>query len=431
MAVRSTQANANASFKVTWKNGRSSSQVDHILTSSDSTLFLTHMRCTQPHIVTDHKLLLCDIGERKQPIAPKHMVPTQVLSKHKRKPQVDVSHLREENLRKRFEEELVKTSRPCPANNETIQNSWKRLCEKINKSVDTVLRAKTRLHVDRDCRLAQAHVKRCAFWAGYSYQPKWKYRLIEAKETLRRNLREYEERQITDFFKSLNSYPAGDRINKTYKFLKNYKKRKNFRGYVSNIRNSDWVDESNDACLIPKLLDEPSTESLPDPPSVSDVTRIVLGLKNGKTPGLDGLYAEYFKYADSQAILELHQMLCRVWTENIHPTEWKHTIVVPIPKIKNPKCVKDYRRICLSSVAYKIYAIWLLEKLQNIIGPLGVHQAAFLIGHSTIDHLHVVQRVLQENWNAGNPLIVMSLDIEKAFDRVSLTSLPAILRGII
>lgn len=61
---------------------------------------------------------------------------------------------------------------------------------------------------------------------------------------------------------------------------------------------------------------------------------------------------------------------------------------------------------------------WILSKLQSTIRPLGHHRViAFLPKRSTMDHL---QRVLQEHWNGGRTTVLMSLDIEKAFDCVSL-----------
>ena len=104
-------------------------------------------------------------------------------------------------------------------------------------------------------------------------------------------------------------------------------------------------------------------------------------------------------------------------------------LIVPIPKTPRPTSVSNYRRICLSSTGYKLYAMWVLETLKMYVGDIGHHQAAFLSERSTTDHLFVVQRILQERWNGGVPVAVMSLDIEKAFDRVNLKCLPAILRG--
>lgn len=43
LCVRNTQVNANPAFKTTWTNGKTSSQVDHVLTSLRSQLFLTRL----------------------------------------------------------------------------------------------------------------------------------------------------------------------------------------------------------------------------------------------------------------------------------------------------------------------------------------------------------------------------------------------------
>ena len=68
----------------------------------------------------------------------------------------------------------------------------------------------------------------------------------------------------------------------------------------------------------------------------------------------------------------------------------------------------------------------MLEKLQGYVGKLGCHQAAFLPDRSTTVLLLVAKRMLQEKW-CGEVLIgVMPLVAEKAFERISLATLPAI-----
>lgn len=283
--------------------------------------------------------------------------------------------------------------------------------------------------MDRRCRRAFAELKKCLFWAHRSSHPKWKYKLTEAREELQRRIRAYEEREIENFFENLHQFPVGERVNRTFRYLKKYKKKKSYRASTSSIRLNHWTGDGDSSNLLPELLPEPKNSMLPAAPTLQEVRDIVHRMKNGKTPGVDSLNAEFFRYCDERTLSELHALLVRVWTENVLPAEWKHVLVVPIPKVKSPKSVDDYRRICLSCTAYKVYAAWILNRLQNTIPPLGCHQAAFLPERSTTDHLHVLQRILQERWNGGKPTVLMSLDIEKAFDRVSLEALPSILKG--
>lgn len=152
-------------------------------------------------------------------------------------------------------------------------------------------------------------------------------------------------------------------------------------------------------------------------------------MHNGKTPGQDQLTTELLKYADESVLRQLQQLMTTVWSRNELPETWKQNLLIPIPKCRNPNTVSQYRRICLSSTGYKIYAMWVLEKLQSYVGELGCHQAAFLPDRSTTNHLFVTQRILQEKWNEGTPIALMSLDVEKAFDRINLRSLPTVLKS--
>lgn len=129
--------------------------------------------------------------------------------------------------------------------------------------------------------------------------------------------------------------------------------------------------------FIPTPVHEPLDGPDIPGPTFSEVEQIVCRLKNGKTPGVDGLCSEFFKYSDERTISELHELLAKVWYTNTLPEEWKHVVVVPITKNKNPKSMDEYRRICLSCTGYKVYASWIFDKLQQCVGPIGLHQAAF------------------------------------------------------
>lgn len=419
-AIRSTLTNANSSFLYTWTNGVRRSQIDHILTWNRSSLYLKRMQCTS-FTDSDHKALLCSIVEdhtaKSQPSSNK--------SSARIKLDIDVKLLKHDKIKKRFKDQFaaIKDSEDPSS---SLNEKWLKLKKQIHNAASKTLRP-SRLPVSKKCRQALALVKKYTFWRNRSDNPKYRYKLQEANEHLRKTLRECKELEIKQFFEDLQQYPAGERINRTYQYLKNFKKKSLNRN--SNIRLSDWVPECSEDLLIPELLPESSDDILMAPPSKADIKCTISQLKNGKATGVDELHSEFFKYGSEEMLEELHCIISKVWKENQLPDEWKHVVLVPIPKVKRPNSISDYRKICLSCTAYKVYASWILEKLQLLMKPIGVHQAAFLAGRSTIDHIFVLQRLLQERWNEGKSLILMSLDLEKAFDRVSLTSLPAILKG--
>lgn len=422
LVVRNTKA--NASFRYTWKRGDRCSQIDHVLTHKNSKLYLKSLQCSWPtKLSTDHKLMLTNIVKNRS---------TPRTIPQKRPPQqrvdVDPSLLRHEPIRKKFKDHLSAID-PASSINESVEQSWTRIKEGLTSAANTTL--KRRVIMNRECRLALAHLKKCQFWAHRSYQPKWKHRLEEAKENLRRKIRESEEKDTLDILNDTKTYRVGYRLIKAHKFFKRFKRMQPTKkpSTVSPaIKLDDWFQEDSGPDLIPVLQPESACPPLPDPPTIDEVRAILERIKNGKTPGVDNLYAEYLKYGGERVLHDLHELLKKVWEENHMPADWKQVVVVPIPKVKKPTQTGHYRKICLSSSAYKVYAIWILDKLQHLVGPIGNHQAAFLPGRSTTDHLFVLQRLLQERWNGGETTVLMSLDIEKAFDSVCLLTLPAILR---
>lgn len=423
--VRSTQY--NQSFKVTWTRGKQFSQIDHILTHSSSHLFLRRMQCTATKgMLTDHKALLFNIVENRRPTSISTTADPQRPVQARRKVS-NPSVLRDDRVRKRYHEELQKHPSTPAAKDAT--DRWQKLKEKVLSSVEATLKSSRRTMPNRECRLALARMKKCMFWAKRSYHPKWGYRLSEAKEELKRLLKEADDKEMEDAVQDIRNQPVGHRLHMLHKLMKRFRSRQP-RPALPKISLNDWVDDdSNGPSYIPDPLPVTSNDPLPEPPTVGEIRDILYRLKNNKTPGIDTMHAEFFKYSNDETVEELHRVMVDVWKENKIPDEWKQVITIPIPKVKSPKTIHEYRRICLSSVAYKVYSMWILHKLQEAVGAIGSHQAAFLPGRSTTDHLHVLQRTLQERWNEGTPLVLMSLDIAKAFDRVSMMALPAILRG--
>lgn len=424
LVARNTKAPSY--FKVTWKSGDRHSQIDHILTHTHSKLYLKALRCIWPNLSTDHKMLLCNVVKNRAE------VPGNPNRKRPFQPRADLDPtlLRYEPIQKKFKEQITSSAPSSYPDGRSVEESWGSMKTRLEDAAIATL--KRRRVLNRCCRLAQAHLKKCQFWANRSYNPKWKYRLDEAKEDLRRKIRESEEEEMKLGLSDIETRRFGERLRLSHKLFKRFKKvpdkKSKSSTTASSIKLGDWLVGDSGPNLIPPLQPDLDCPPLLSPPTLEEVRSILDQMKNGKTPGADNLCSEYLKYGGEQALGELHQLLTKVWIENCMPADWKHVVVVPIPKVKNPKTTDHYRKISLTSCAYKVYATWVLGKLQQLVGPIGSHQAAFLPNRSTTDHLFILQRLLQERWNGGKSTLLMSLDIEKAFDRVCLLSLPAILR---
>lgn len=164
------------------------------------------------------------------------------------------------------------------------------------------------------------------------------------------------------------------------------------------------------------------TCSIGPPPSEDDIRTIIKFIRSGTAPGKDGIPVEFFKHAPPNVIQGIHSVIEKIWISNEPPSEWIETIQVPIPKVKNPSSVNDYRRITLCNVGYKIYSKLLLNRLDEYLNLPSSYQAAFLANRSTEDHMFTIRRVLDEEWRSGNRIYVLSIDLARAFDTVDLTA---------
>ena len=99
-----------------------------------------------------------------------------------------------------------------------------------------------------------------------------------------------------------------------------------------------------------------------------------------------------------------------------YPALWKHEWVVPAPKVKNPKVLKDLRKISCTSDFSKLYE-WILEDIQPHLDPSQYGNEA---GTGT-DHLLVafVDKVLKllDTSESYTAVIVAMVDLCAAFDR--------------
>ena len=89
-------------------------------------------------------------------------------------------------------------------------------------------------------------------------------------------------------------------------------------------------------------------------PTLDEVRKCVRNLKNGKSPGTDGLPAELFKYGGDALNLRLHELLWHVWEYGEVPSEWKGLLIVTIYKNNGDRSIcGNSRGISLLSAAGK------------------------------------------------------------------------------
>lgn len=158
-----------------------------------------------------------------------------------------------------------------------------------------------------------------------------------------------------------------------------------------------------------------------------------LSSSTATSKGIDDIPIDHIKKATpilGHVILHLFSFS---FMYEVFPSLWKHAIIRPIAKIKNPLSSADYRPIALlcslSKILEKIAAAQITKYLEDreIFDPF---QSAYRTGHSTQTAL---LRILDEAKLAANDrkvTIMVFFDFSKAFDRVVHCKLIDILRRL-
>lgn len=193
------------------------------------------------------------------------------------------------------------------------------------------------------------------------------------------------------------------------------------RASEETFRTLDYVD---------KFLSEPQGNQLMQPISRDEVEKTLLQCQKKKSPGPDGLTYEF--YLKNFNILgdELVKIF-NIFLENPRtiPKNFTEGAIILIPKSKNIKTVDDLRPISLLNCDYKLFAKILANRITEILhNIIGEGQSACIKGQTCIGNLMKIRNLISSLQRTRRKKIaIMSIDLQKAFDKVNLNYLWACL----
>lgn len=172
--------------------------------------------------------------------------------------------------------------------------------------------------------------------------------------------------------------------------------------------------------LMPQLDDDVKTW-LEGDITAGEIEHAIDSLARQKTPGPDGLCAEFYQMFKKSICPLLQQIFHEAYEKQRVPRSFleAHTILIAKSEdVVKRRSVKGYRPITLCNTDYKIFTKILTRRLQNVISTLvGDHQTCGIKGRSIQTNIHVARSIL-ENTMDDNQVAMIQLDFEKAFDRV-------------
>ena len=198
------------------------------------------------------------------------------------------------------------------------------------------------------------------------------------------------------------------------------------------------VDLSNEN-LIEPFLSTVNTSKLTDEQRASVDKQLTLSecfaalktFKKNKTPGNDGLTAEFylaFWPLVGKCLVECLNFAHRHGV--LLSTSQKQAMITLIEKKdKDKRLLKNWRPISLINMDVKIASKAMAMRLESIL-PLLIHhsQNAFIKGRSIFDAVRTIDDILEFAKRNNKPGILVAIDFEKAFDSLNQTFLVKVLQ---
>ncbi len=179
---------------------------------------------------------------------------------------------------------------------------------------------------------------------------------------------------------------------------------------------------------IPKT-DVTAKDNLDEPIRLQEISDSIQKMQSGKSPGPDGYPVEFYKKFSSQLSPILLEMFNHSFRQNHLPrTLTEASISLLLKPGKDPLDCGSYRPISLLNVDVKILAKLLASRLDNVISQIiSMEQSGFMRGHHSFTNICKLLNVIHSPASRETPEVVVSLDAEKAFDRIEWCYLFAVL----
>ena len=208
-----------------------------------------------------------------------------------------------------------------------------------------------------------------------------------------------------------------------------------FRQFYSSLYSAGTEPTQSEIDSFLNNLDLPSLTTdqanyLDQPISSEELTEVLHSMPNNKSQGPDGLSAEYYKhFLDLFAPLFL-RLITDIKTTSTIPTHMNTAVITLVLKPnKDPTHPSSYRPLSLMNTDLKIITKTLASRIETVIPSL-IHpdQTGFIKNRHASDNIRRLFNLISIVQKQQQKTIILSLDAEKAFDKVNWSFLFTTLR---
>ncbi|MEK6264144.1 MAG: reverse transcriptase family protein [Clostridium sp.] len=196
--------------------------------------------------------------------------------------------------------------------------------------------------------------------------------------------------------------------------------------YYGNVYNKNNESDHDFDDFVPvNKLSTTDNKELESDITIKECKEALDGLPANKTPGTDGLTAEFYRHFWPIIVDHLYNSIITSVELGELSVEQKRGIITLIPKAgKDLKYIKNWRPISILNVDYKIIAKILANRLKPVLPTLiNNDQLAYVQDRIIGENLRIVKDIMDYTSLHNMSGILMLVDFEKAFDSLNRTFL--------
>lgn len=170
---------------------------------------------------------------------------------------------------------------------------------------------------------------------------------------------------------------------------------------------------------LPSMKKE-TKDSMEESVQLCEIKAAIKSLSNGKTPGNDGFTVEFFKCFQDVLMPFLTTLFNDIISKQSMPPTMRQASLSLIPKPgKDHQKMGNYRPLSILNNDYKLFAKILAKRIEKVIPTLiHIDQVGFMKGRLASNNIRRLLHVMKRAEEFQHPAIAISLDAEKAFDRI-------------
>ena len=198
-------------------------------------------------------------------------------------------------------------------------------------------------------------------------------------------------------------------------------------GFYTELYGSEYVYEQRlmeGFCEGLPQVSKETNSRLAAPLCMQELQAALQAMQGHRAPGIDGLTAEFYRAFWGILGQDVLDVFNECLASGSLPVSCRRAVLTLLPKKGNLQDIKNWRPVSLLCVDYKILSKVLASRLGRAMEEVIHRDQTYCVpGRSMVDNVHLIRDVLEVSSSLGIDTGLISLDQEKAFDRVEHTFL--------